>query len=663
MGLINARGNTFYYEEHGNGPPILLIPPAGSTASTWGTLVGDLAGVGRVIAYDRRGYTRSGGEVVRSAAEHARDAAAILDALAPSPVVVVGTSAGATIALDLAVRRPDLVRAVVVHEAAWRALRHPDASGLGALAGMQWSAWRRRYGEAAETLLRWVYSYRDGGSAWDAFPEAWRRTARDNGRSVVADLKSSMGGYPRPRDLATITAPVVCTYGSRSRSYMRAVTRSLARAIPTATVREIDGTAHAVSFDAPGNFTQVIAEAMRSSGARSGTQRLLPLHVFREAAYRRWRRQAVTLARAVRAGRTRAKADPGRAAAPVDGQALRDLVATVAADAQLVRVPVKQPPWTPTGLAVTTGEEVSWLAWGSLHLLRPLTLALRPRLALRGRVADGVPVEGARDTVTFRADRMGELRLGSVYPGELQADGTITTDRIPYRAMSGTLSAVVARWAPGTGPQRALESIAGRDRSGLCAAEAARLIDPPAPPAGWDTHPLTGREQAFFPVGSGIAVNARWTSAIIRHPAEIKLTPSLRLRWSWRVDTLPSRLPEDTALTHDYISVALEFDDGQDLTWYWSCCLPAGLSYRCPLPHWRRRETHIVARTGAADLGRWTDEERPVLADHRAAIGGPAPSCVVRAWLIAQTVPQASDAAGEFSRIELADGDRTLRVL
>jgi hypothetical protein len=202
------------------------------------------------------------------------------------------------------------------------------------------------------------------------------------------------------------------------------------------------------------------------------------MDVFREAAYRRWSRQAWTLARAVRAARVRAKSDPGRAVTPIDGGALRDLVATVAADARLVRVPVHQPPWTPTGLAVTTGEDVTWLAWGSLHLLRPLAVALRPRLTLPGRVGDGAPVEGARDTVTFRADHTGELRLGSVYPGELQADGTITTDRIPYRAMAGALSAVVARWAPGADPQRALESIASRDRSGLCAAEAAR----------WPTH-------------------------------------------------------------------------------------------------------------------------------------------------------------------------------
>ena len=175
MGFIKARGNNFYYEEQGEGLPILLIPPSGSTASTWGTLVGDLAGVGRVIAYDRRGYSRSGGEVVRSAAEHTRDAAAVLDALEARPAVVVGTSAGATIALDLAVRRPDLVRAVVVHEAAWRALRHPSASGLNTLGRMQWLAWRGRYPEAAETLLRWVYAYREWriDDLGSASPQSW----------------------------------------------------------------------------------------------------------------------------------------------------------------------------------------------------------------------------------------------------------------------------------------------------------------------------------------------------------------------------------------------------------------------------------------------------------------------------------------------------------
>src|SRR5215469_15808473 len=127
-------------------------------------------------------------------------------------------------------------------------------------------------------------------------------------------------------------------------------------------------------------------------------------------ACRRWPRQASTMARAVRAGHARAIPDPRRGVAPVDGETLRDLVATVAQDARLIRVPVNRPPWTPTGLAVTTGQDVSWLAWGSPHLVWPLAVALRPRLTLRGRVDDGVPHDGTHDTVTFRAGRAGELR-------------------------------------------------------------------------------------------------------------------------------------------------------------------------------------------------------------------------------------------------------------
>ena len=149
----------------------------------------------------------------------------------------------------------------------------------------------------------------------------------------------------------------------------------------------------------------------------------------------------------------------------------------------------------------------------------------------------------------------------------------------------------------------------------------------------------------------------------MQRPAKVPLTPTLRLRWSWRLDELPSRLPEDTMLMHDYLSIALEFDDGQDLTWFWSCALPEGFSYRCPLDHWRHRETHVVVRTGTANLGRWVEEERPVLADHRAAIGGATPTHVVRAWLISLSFFQGGEARGEFGRIELVDGDQVVHVL
>ena len=131
-----------------------------------------------------------------------------------------------------------------------------DPAGIATLARMEWMARRARYAEAAEVLLRWVYAYRDGGTAWDAFPEEWRVAARENGPSVVADLRSTIGSYPRRSDLATITVPVVCTLGSRSGDYMRAIQRSLRAVIPAARLSEIEGAAHPVPSHAPPAFVE-----------------------------------------------------------------------------------------------------------------------------------------------------------------------------------------------------------------------------------------------------------------------------------------------------------------------------------------------------------------------------------------------------------------------
>jgi pimeloyl-ACP methyl ester carboxylesterase len=223
----------------------------------------ELAGIGRVIAYDRRGNARSGGKPVRSVATHTADAAALLEHLATSPAVAVGTSAGATIAIDLAVRRPELVRAVIAHEAPWRFTRSlPRMAQLAALARVGLLALRGRQSDAAEALLRSAYAYRDGGSAWDAFPEVWRRAGRESGTAALADLWNSIGAYPSAADLATVRVPVVCSYGERSPGSTFRFTRSLAAAIPTARTHRIEGAGHAAPFDAPTNFVELISSAV-----------------------------------------------------------------------------------------------------------------------------------------------------------------------------------------------------------------------------------------------------------------------------------------------------------------------------------------------------------------------------------------------------------------
>jgi pimeloyl-ACP methyl ester carboxylesterase len=157
------------------------------------------------------------------------------------------------------------VRSVVAHEAAWRGARHlPSFSQVAVITKIGVHAMRGRYGDAAETLLRAAYRYRDGGSAWDAFPEAWRRIARENGRPAIADFRNSVGDYPSATDLATITLPVVCSYGARSPDFIVRLVESLAAAVPTARIERIPGAGHAAPFDATSEFVQLIAPAIAS---------------------------------------------------------------------------------------------------------------------------------------------------------------------------------------------------------------------------------------------------------------------------------------------------------------------------------------------------------------------------------------------------------------
>ena len=268
-GYVRADGCDLYHEETGEGVPILLIHPAGATASTWGSVVDELAQIGRVITYDRRGYARSGGAAPHSMGPHTADAAAVLEELALDRAVVVGTSAGAAIAVDLAVRRPELVRVAVAHEFPWRFARHlPGVRQVAALAKVGSLAARGRSSDAAEVLLKAAYSYRDGGSAWIAFPEEWRAAGRDNARPALVDFVNSIRAYPVADDLRRVKVPVVCSYGTRSPESMFRLVRALAHVIPGAQLYGIEGAGHAAPFDATANFVRMVAESIPSSTNR-----------------------------------------------------------------------------------------------------------------------------------------------------------------------------------------------------------------------------------------------------------------------------------------------------------------------------------------------------------------------------------------------------------
>src|SRR5438093_1274768 len=120
MPHATVNGVRLYYEERGTGDPIVCIHGTASSAMIWGRAVEELGPLGRLIVYDRRGCTRSERPEPyhTNVAQHADDAAALLEELGAIPAVVIGRSYGGETALDLALRYPDHVRALVLLEAA-----------------------------------------------------------------------------------------------------------------------------------------------------------------------------------------------------------------------------------------------------------------------------------------------------------------------------------------------------------------------------------------------------------------------------------------------------------------------------------------------------------------------------------------------------------------
>ena len=118
QGTIRVNGVSLYYEEHGAGEPILCIHGTGSSAALWVDAAAELASHGRTIVYDRRGCSRSERPepYVTNVQQHTDDAAALIDALAAAPAIVIGRSYGGDIAVDLALRYPDRVRALALLE-------------------------------------------------------------------------------------------------------------------------------------------------------------------------------------------------------------------------------------------------------------------------------------------------------------------------------------------------------------------------------------------------------------------------------------------------------------------------------------------------------------------------------------------------------------------
>lgn len=330
-----------------------------------------------------------------------------------------------------------------------------------------------------------------------------------------------------------------------------------------------------------------------------------------------------------------------------------------------------RPPWTRAGLTVQRGDQITLLGSGFVRWSARHDAGAGPKFLLWGRVAGGKTFNCTADTTTVTVEDSGELEL-CVYRGVWADDvGNLASPLRLYEPLAGALDVTVLVWPGGIDPLAGLTALLdGHDanvKGALAQAEVDRLSNPIVHPPGWSHFRDLGRTDIFRAAtvdgAPAIDLVCDNDAGILQRAAEFPLDPLTTITWTWRMDALPSLVAEDTKWTHDYLSLAVEFDSGRDLSWFWSSCLePVEATFACPMPGWRRRETHMPLRSGPGELGVFHRESRNVWDDHERFMGDP-PERIVAVWLIAASNSSQSLGTATFTDITLRRGDEILQVL
>ena len=244
-----------YHEVEGSGPAVVFIHEGIADSRMWDPQWATFPHYRRV-RLDLSGFGRT--PVGSLPVTHASDVLAVLDELGISSAAVVGASLGGRVALELAVARPDLVRALVLEDAGFP--------------GVDWSE-DVRAGWAAEDD---AVAQGDLDAATEANLRLWvdgpNRAPADVDpvfRAAVAEMVRCALELQAPHwdeldeellvpdiaeRLGQVQAPTLALAGEEDVEDIRQLARRFAREIPRAWHATIAGAAHMPNLERPEAF-------------------------------------------------------------------------------------------------------------------------------------------------------------------------------------------------------------------------------------------------------------------------------------------------------------------------------------------------------------------------------------------------------------------------
>jgi len=252
-GTIQVGAASLHYEAAGAGPVVILVHAFSLDLRMWDSQYSLLSQNYRAIRYDLRGFGKSSlpGDAPYT---HADDLAGLLRSVSTAKASVVGHSMGGQVALEAAIRYPEMVERVVLIDP-WL----PDFSF-----SPKWSAlWSQisecgNRGDIAGAKELWLHSS-------GLFPVGAAKAAVE----VEQMVEDYSGWYfaNMPHMYATsisdrlgqISAPVLIVVGERDIPDFLGIASLLGGAIPNAHKIVIPGVGHMVNMEAPTRTNAAIA--------------------------------------------------------------------------------------------------------------------------------------------------------------------------------------------------------------------------------------------------------------------------------------------------------------------------------------------------------------------------------------------------------------------
>ena len=264
---VTVDGARIRYRITGEGPPILLLHGIGQSLRDWDEQHELLARRHRVHSLDLPGFAYSDRLPGPARLDRLTDAIpAFLDAVGVTTAVpVIGHSLGGAVAMSLAVRHPDRVRALVLVDSAGfgqdvtLALRLLTVKPLGA-------AMLRPRLASSRMAVRTAFA--DQSAVTDArIAHAYRLSQRRNHRDTMLDLAGELGTYRGVRtswreDLLTALAqadlPILILWGDRDRILPFTQLAAAASALPHARTHVFESTGHMPQIERADEFAEVV---------------------------------------------------------------------------------------------------------------------------------------------------------------------------------------------------------------------------------------------------------------------------------------------------------------------------------------------------------------------------------------------------------------------